>query len=69
MTITIKDQALRSAAEEGMDAFIGLIGKSIADAAGGELNAESMQHLTPNQITLWGYLLLRDELMDGALYS
>ncbi len=38
----------------------------IAASVGGELNAESLQKLTPNQITLWGYYILRDEVMDGG---
>ena len=31
-----------------------------------ELNAQAMQQLTADQITLWGYMILRDELMDGG---
>ena len=64
--IKIQDSALRTAAAEGMDAFMNLFVQSIADAVGGELNAESMVKLNAEQITLWGYSLLRDELMDGG---
>ncbi len=33
---------------------------------GDQLNADNMQQLNAEQITLWGYLTLRNELMDGG---
>ena len=64
--VHIADSALRQAAAEGMDAFVQVFVDAIAEAAGGELNAEAMQHLNAEQITLWGYQFLHDELMDGG---
>ena len=66
MTIHITDDTLKQAAEEGMDAFLEAIVGAIKEAVGGQLTAEAMQALTPQQITLWGYMILRDELMDGG---
>ena len=66
MLVKILDQTLRAAAEEGMDAFIEVVVSAIKDAVGGELTAESMQQLTSDQITLWGYSILHEELMDGG---
>ena len=39
---------------------------AIKEAAGGKLDADSMGQLSPEQITLWGYFILRDEVMDGG---
>lgn len=66
MTIHITDDTLKQAAERGMDAFLEAIVAAIKEAVGGQLTAEAMQTLTPQQITLWGYMILREELMDGG---
>lgn len=66
MTIAINDSDLRKAAEDGMDSFLNVIVDAIKNSVGGELNAETMQHLNSSQITLWGYSILHDELMDGG---
>jgi hypothetical protein len=66
MTFEVKDEALRKAAGEGMDAFIGVIVDAIKQGVGGELSAETMPKLTADQITLLAYIMLRDELMDGG---
>lgn len=66
LQVRIADSALRQAATEGMDAFVKVFADAIAEAAGGSLNAEAMQRLNADQITLWGYTLLHDELMDGG---
>lgn len=63
---TIKDEVLRKAAEEGMDAFVEAVAKAIKDGVGGELSAETMPQLSAEQITLLGYLALREEVMDGG---
>lgn len=62
----IQDAALRAAAEKGMDAFLDVVTDAVCTSAGGELNAESMSSLNADQITLWGYKILHDELMDGG---
>lgn len=66
MKITIKDQHLQAAALQGMDEFIALLVQHIATAAGGEMNAQAFQRLTPDQITLWAYSIFRDEICDGG---
>lgn len=66
MTINISDNALQQAASEGMDAFLEAILGSMKQSVGSELTAEAMQQLSAQQVTLWGYLILRDELMDGG---
>ena len=66
MKVTIKDSVLRKAAAEGMDAFLAAVVQAVKQTAGGELTAESMQQLTADQITLWGYDILHEEVMDGG---
>lgn len=62
----ITDATLSAAAAEGMDAFLAAIHHAIAQSAGGELNADALSALNAEQVTLWGYLILRDEVMDGG---
>ena len=67
MTIKINDKDLSTAANEGMDQFLTTIINAFKQQVGEEeLNAQAMQQLTADQITLWGYMILRDELMDGG---
>lgn len=49
-----------------MDAFVGLFYNEIMASIGGELDVESMQLLTPDQITLVAYCIYREEIMDGG---
>lgn len=66
MTIKINDKDLATAANEGMDQFLTTIINAFKQQVGEEeLNAQAMQQLTADQITLWGYMM-RDELMDGG---
>ena len=62
---TISDAALREAAAS-MDSFVAAVVGAISEAAGGELTAEALGQLKPDQSTLWGYWLMREELMDGG---
>ena len=67
MTIKINDKDLVAAAGEGMDQFLGTIIHAFKQQVGEEeLNVQAMQQLSADQITLWGYMILRDELMDGG---
>lgn len=66
MKINISDTTLQQAAQEGMDAFLDAIIGAMKDKVEQQLTAEAMQVLSPQQITLWGYMILRDELMDGG---
>lgn len=64
--IFVKDGALRQAASEGMDAFIGVFVKAIDDAIGGELTAETMSELSTDQVALLAWNILHEEVMDGG---
>lgn len=64
--VTVKDSSLRQAAGEGMDEFVDVFFTAISDAVGGELTAETMTELNSDQLTLWAYRILRDEVMDGG---
>ena len=66
MTVTINDQTLRQAAQEGIDSFVAAIVGVINDAIGGELTAETMAMLNSDQITLLAWQTLHDEVMDGG---
>lgn len=66
MDVRITDKQLREAAGNGMDAFLKTIGDAIIRKAGGELNSDALALLTMEQATLWGYLILREEVMDGG---
>ena len=64
--VKVKDEALRKAAGEGMDAFVGCFVTAIHDAIGGELTAETMAQLNTDQITLLAWQTLHEEVMDGG---
>lgn len=64
--VKIKNADLEKAAAEGMDAFVQLFVDSIKQAIGGELNNENIGQLNSDQITLLGYHMLREEVMDGG---
>ena len=64
--LKIKETLVIEAAQKGMDAFVELFYNQIMEYIGGELNAESMQKLTPDQITLLAYYIYREEVIDGG---
>ena len=64
--VKVKDAALREAAMQDMDAFLGVFINVTKEAIGGELNAENMQQLSVAQITLLAYDILHEEVMDGG---
>ncbi|MGI6243065.1 MAG: DMP19 family protein [Prevotella sp.] len=64
--VRVKDVDLKQAAEEGMDAFVAVFTDAILRAIGGELNADNMFELNADQITLLGYVALRQEVMNGG---
>ena len=64
--VKVKDAALREAAMQDMDAFLGVFINATKEAIGGELNAENMQQLSVAQITLLAYDILHEEVMDGG---
>ena len=64
--VIVKDEVLRKAAGEGMDAFVGVFIQAIKDAIGGELTAETLGELNSDQITLLAWDILHEEVMDGG---
>jgi len=64
--VRIKDSALREAAGEGMDAFVGCFVSATKEAIGGELTAETMAELNSDQVTLLAWDVLHEEVMDGG---
>jgi len=58
--------ALQQAAGKGMDEYLQLVLDAIKAEAGGELTAEAMAQLNAEQVTLWAYGILREEVMDGG---
>ena len=64
--VRVKDSALREAAAEGMDAFVGCFVGAIKEAIGGELTAETMAELNSDQVTLLAWDVLHEEVMDGG---
>ena len=64
--VTIKDDVLRKAAGEGMDAFVSAFVQAIKDAIGGELTAATLGELNSDQITLLAWDVLHEEVMDGG---
>lgn len=64
--IKITDTALRQAATESMDAFVGVFVQAIRQAIGGELTADNMSRLNNDQITLLAWDILHEEVMDGG---
>lgn len=67
MEIQLSEATLIAAAhEEGYDAFVNAVVTAIKQTTEGELTAEVLQTLTADQITLWGFALLHEEIMDGG---
>ena len=64
--MTIKDEVLRQAAGEGMDAFVNAFIQAIKDAIGGELTQQALSELNSDQITLLAWDMLHEEVMDGG---
>lgn len=60
------DEIIARAGDVAADEFPTGVLDGIRRMAGGELTPEAMQRLTPDQITLWGYAILREEVMDGG---
>ena len=64
--VVIKNDILAEKAQKGMDAFVQVFVDAINESIGGQLTAETMALLNADQITLLGYSILRDEVMDGG---
>ena len=65
--VEIADADLRQAANNGIDDFVRVFINAIKDSIGGELTAENMELLNNDQITLLGWDVLHEEVMDGGM--
>lgn len=57
---------LRYVTETGADALVRMVAERTAEAVGGCMNAAAFEALSPQQVTLWAYAILRDEMMEGG---
>lgn len=64
--IEVTDEALRRAAGEGMDAFIGVFTDAYKKVLGEGLAAKTMPLLSGEQHSLLAYRIFRDEVMEGG---
>ena len=62
----IAETEIVKAAESGFDALFELVASKTLETIGGELTGDTMQLLTGDQITLLGYHLFREEVLDGG---
>lgn len=67
MKVSVSDGALRRAATEGMDAFVGVFVDALRQTVGGELTTEALTQLSSNQTTLLVWDTLHTEMMDGGM--
>ena len=63
---SISHESLEQAAAQGMDSFLRVVTDAVYQSIGGTLTAETMPLLNAQQITLLGYDILREEVMDGG---
>lgn len=66
ISVKIQEAAVIAAAQQGFDEFVSVFTEAIKAAVGGELNEKTMQCLNADQITLWAYSILHEEVMDGG---
>lgn len=66
MNVTVKEEDIIKAANEGMDSFVKVFYDAIMKSVDGEITAANMSCLTTDQLTLVAYIWLRDEVMDGG---
>lgn len=64
--VTIDAATLSRTEAQGMAEMLQTVADAILASVGGTLNAQAMARLNADQITLIGYLALRDEVMDGG---
>ena len=61
--VTVTDAALREAASKGSDEFLALVIDAICASVNNELTAETMAQLNADQITLYGFKILHEEVI------
>ena len=64
--IRVKDEALQRGAEAGMDEFLKVFTDKYLEITGGVINAETMPLLNGIQLSLLGYHILREEVLEGG---
>lgn len=67
MVITIKDDMLKRAAEEGgAQGFLQAVTAAIREAVGGGITAEAMERISADQMTLLAFDVLKREVDEGG---
>ncbi len=64
--VKVQDKELAQAATDNEDTFLQLVIDKTREAIGGELTTENMPKMSSKQITLIGYSILCNEVMDGG---
>ena len=64
--ICISESSLIAAAHEGNDNFIRIFTDAYWQKLEGEITADNIQRLTSDQLTLLGFVIMRDEVMEGG---
>lgn len=64
--VIVTDAVLREAASKGSDEFLAVVIDAICASVNNELTAETMTQLNADQITLYGFKILHEEVMDGG---
>ncbi len=66
MTVIINDIELRKAADKGVDEFVSTFYNAIMNSVSGRIDAETMNLVNSDQMTLVVFKILHDEVMDGG---
>lgn len=66
LEVKIKDEDIRKAVAQGEDKFVEVFVEAINQTIGGELNADTMQQLNADQITLLAWAMLCEEVVTGG---
>ncbi len=64
--ITINEAELKDAAGKGCDEYLDVFVRAMSEQISDTITAEMLGKLNYDQITLFAYIILRDEVMDGG---
>lgn len=66
MNIELSRIDLEVETAKGEESFALFVRDKISDSVGGTLDSDALEALTAEQVTLWAYFILRDEVCDGG---
>lgn len=66
MNIELSRMELEVETAKGEESFALFVRDQISDAVGGTLDSDALEALNAEQVTLWAYFILRDEVCDGG---